>query len=591
MYGRRWRQRQGVDIAERFRLPYNAERRAPSAERRAPSAERRAPSAERRARAPSAERRAPSAERRAPSAERRAPSAERRAPSAERRAPVCSGRVLAAALLALSGALALFVTAAHAQSASTLVSNINVGTNGSNSIGGNSNDQTAQKFNVPSGDQTYLLTAVAVHVRTSVSGGSGFLATVHAVDGDNPGDVLYTLSGPGNPGNGNKTYTAPENAILESGTSYFVVFSKSGSRITDLQQTTTNSQSGFTGWTIDNSSRSRDNSSNWSDDDPLKIKVSGYRLLDDTPMNLTARAVAPMQVTLEWDRTLPALKTIDRDDGYRIEWSPDGSTSWTSLVNYTNQNVTDSDIWCTCYPTKFNDDTIEPGETRYYRIQAVDNDDVSLWSNVVSATTPGLVDSDAGLIEFGAVVSELDALNDQKVFRIDLKSGKYRFTISGAAPKHRVVVTDAGGTEIENFVLESNNNLVPRITAQSTGQHQVKVSHGGGFGNAGSGSPQAGSFQFQLVPVSEDAAATLRLPSTPSLSPILNTYGDLDSWAVAVQPGQAYAVRVWGRETNRGTAATPRIKRARPPSTTHVYDMGKPWVDGVTHCQAVAHLS
>ena len=73
MYGRRRQQRQGVDIADRTGLPYNAERRAPSAERRAPSAERRAPSAERRA--PSAERRAPSAERRAPSAERRAPSA------------------------------------------------------------------------------------------------------------------------------------------------------------------------------------------------------------------------------------------------------------------------------------------------------------------------------------------------------------------------------------------------------------------------------------------------------------------------------------------------------------------------------------
>ena len=35
-----------------------------------------------------------------------------------------------------------------------------------------------------------------------------------------------------------------------------------------------------------------------------------------------------------------------------------------------------------------------------------------------------------------------------------------------------------------------------------------------------------------------------------------------------------------------GTAATPRIKRARPPSTTHVYNMGKPWVDGVTIANA-----
>ena len=278
-----------------------------------------------------------------------------------------------------------------------------------------------------------------------------------------------------------------------------------------------------------------------------------------------------------------ALKTIDRDDGYRIEGSPDGTTSWTSLVNYTNQHVTDSDIWCTCYPTKLNDDTITPGTTRYYRIQAVDDNKASVYSNVVSATTPGLVDSGNERIAFGVVDSELDALNDQKVFRVRLVSGEaYWFTVWGEASKHRVIVTDTAGTEIENFVQESTKDLAQRITAQSSEAHQVKISHGGGFGNAGSGSLNAGSFRFALLPVRQDAAATLRLPSTPSLSPILNTYGDLDSWGVAVQPGKAYAVRVRGRETDRGTAATPRIKRARPPSTTHVHNMGQPWVDGVT---------
>ena len=172
--------------------------------------------------------------------------------------------------------------------------------------------------------------------------------------------------------------------------------------------------------------------------------VTVTRAAETTPANLTAEAVAPMRVTLEWDRTLPSLTgTIDRDDGYKIEWSPDGSAPWTSLVNYTNQHGT-FDIWCTCYLTRFNDDTITPGSTRHYRVKAVDDDDESAWSDVVSATTPVLVDSDGGQIQFGAVVSELDALNDQKVFRIDLESGEYRFMIRGKAPKHRVIVTDAG---------------------------------------------------------------------------------------------------------------------------------------------------
>ena len=280
----------------------------------------------------------------------------------------------------------------------------------------------------------------------------------------------------------------------------------------------------------------------------------------ETPANLTARAVAPMQVRLTWDRNIPSLKDLDLEDppGYRIEWSADGDAPWTSLVNITNQHVTNSDIWCACYPTRYNDDTIAPGTTRYYRIQAVDEDgDASAWSTEVSATTPGLVDSNGGQIEFGAVESQLDALNDQKVFQIRLESGEYRFTISGAAPKHRVIVTDAGGTEIENFVLESNDGLSPRITAQSAGEHQVKISHGGGFGNAGGGSLKAGRFQFTLLPVREESAATLSLPDKPTVTATLNTYGDVDTWGVAVQPGEAYAIRVRGQGGRRGHCRDP----------------------------------
>ena len=293
------------------------------------------------------------------------------------------------------------------------------------------------------------------------------------------------------------------------------------------------------------------------------------------PDNLSARAIAPTRIALNWT----PIKGEEGFLGYRIERSDDGNDPWTSIVNRKVDGET-VDYWGVHYGPDYNDNTAEPGETYHYRVRGVNEHGFSMPSTVVSATTPGLVDSGNERIAFGVVDSEFDALNDQKVFRIRLEAGEvYRFTIRGEASKHRVVVT-TGGTEIENFVLESNNNLVPRITAQSSGEHQVKISHGGSLGNAGS--LNAGWFRFALVPVREDPGATLRLPSTPSLSPMLNTYGDLDSWGVAVQPGKAYAVRVRGRETDRGTAATPRIKRARPPSTSHVYNMGKPWVDGVT---------
>ena len=421
--------------------------------------------------------------------------------------------------------------------------------------------------------------------------------TLHKGGASNPGDRLKRLENPSSiTENSVNVFTVPDGGIvLEASKTYFVQVKTTSSDRVAVSVTDTDSDGndedagGAKNWTINNdSSTNRPSIGAWQESNQsMRIDVKGQVLLPP-PGNVTARAVAPMRVTLEWDRTLPSLTgTIDRDDGYRIEWSPDGSTSWTSLVNYTNQHGT-FDIWCVCYPTRYNDDAIAPGTTRHYRIKAVDDDDESAWSDVVSATTPGLVESEGGPIQFGAVVSELDALNDQKVFRIHLQIGEYRFRISGVASKHRVIVIDQNRGEIENFVLESNNTLSPRITAVSSGVHQIKISHGGGFGNAGGGDLKAGSFQFQLVPVSDPAVGTLRLPTPSALVAVLNTYGDVDRAELAVQPGKAYGVRVRGRETNNVTAATPWIKRANPPSIYTDHNMGKPWVDGVTTSEICA---
>ena len=477
-----------------------------------------------------------------------------------------------------------------------LVSNIDLGSTNQNTIL-NQTWLQAQAFTVGADRGDYTLASIELAVTNNgISATDIRLLSVSlwsAAEGV-PGSFLYTLTNPMNITAGTTaTFVATGGVTVEAGQTYFVVL--------DYDNDLANSQSptlrkvGSTneeadpapGWTIaDQSLNRRRSETSWNSNDTVAIRVNGRGgSPPPAPTGLTAQAVAPMRVTLEWDRTMPSPRDLDHKDfpGYRIEWSADGNAPWTSLVNVRNQEG-EFDIWCTCYPTRFNDNTIAPGTTRYYRVLAANLDGdgvIGLPSDVVSATTPGLVDSGNERIAFGVVDSEFDALNDQKVFRIRLEAGEeYRFTIRGEASKHRVVVTDTGGTEIENFVLESNNNLVPRITAQSSGEHQVKISHGGSLGNAGS--LNAGWFRFALVPVREDPGATLRLPGTSSLSAMLNTYGDVDSWAVAVQPGKAYAVRVRGRETDRGTAATPRIKRARPPSTTHVYDMGKPWVDGVT---------
>ena len=307
----------------------------------------------------------------------------------------------------------------------------------------------------------------------------------------------------------------------------------------------------------------------------MRIDVKGQVLLNP-PTDLTADAVAPTRVFLDWKAPNGSASGLT---GYRIEGSADGNAPWTSLVNFRSGMY---DYWPVSYMSQFSDNTIAPGTTRYYRVSAFNDDAEGAYSDVVSATTPGLVDSDQGRFEYGAVVSEFNALTDQKVFLIDLEPGEsYRFTIAGKATRHRVIVTDPGGTETWNDVLEANNTLIPRFTTQGAGIHQVKISHGGSPGQYTS--LNAGWFQFVLVPERDDESEFSLTPFEGTLELlVLNTYGDVDRIGLLLQPGKAYAVRVRGRETGEGTAATPWIKRAMPPSTTHVYNMGKPWVEGVT---------
>ena len=408
--------------------------------------------------------------------------------------------------------------------------------------------------------------------------------TLHKGGGSNPGDRLKRLSNPSSiTENSVNVFTVPDDGIvLEASKTYFVqVVTTSSDRVAvsvTVPQSDGNDEDagGAKNWTIDNdSSTNRPSIGAWQESNQsMRIDVKGQVLLPP-PTNPSARAVAPMRVTLEWDRTLPSLTgAIDRDDGYKIEWSADGNAPWTSLVNYTNQHGT-FDIWCVCYPTRYNDDTITPGTTRHYRIKAVDDDDESPWSDVVSVTTPGLVESDQGKYEFGAVVSTLDSFTDQKVFRFDLDANeRYRFRISGRA---RVIVTGPFSTEVMNEVLEPNNGLKPRFTTQAEGEYQVKISHGGNL--------SAGRFHFILVPESEPGLSELTFgPGEGPDDVVLNTYGDTDRFGLRVQPGKAYRVRVVGKETAPFlTAATPRIKRANPPSIYTDHNMGKPWVDGVTN--------
>ncbi len=127
-------------------------------------------------------------------------------------------------------------------------------------VGGSGNRAVAQKFWVPR-VRDYTLTEVTLNFSSSAGGVS---VAVHEVDGRNPAaSSLYELTAPENTGSGNRTFTAPEDATLTEGTSYFVVVTASSRRT--LAMTTSNDQTGIAGWNVADTSRLHTADGSWGD--------------------------------------------------------------------------------------------------------------------------------------------------------------------------------------------------------------------------------------------------------------------------------------------------------------------------------------
>ncbi len=93
------------------------------------------------------------------------------------------------------------------------------------------------------------------------------------------------------------------------------------------------------------------------------------------PRALAARANGTDRIDLSWQA--PENGGDTPIVAYRIEWSPDGSTGWFELVD--NTGATD---------TRHNDRSgLDPGETRHYRVSAINGAGAGAVSEVAGATT------------------------------------------------------------------------------------------------------------------------------------------------------------------------------------------------------------
>ena len=95
----------------------------------------------------------------------------------------------------------------------------------------------------------------------------------------------------------------------------------------------------------------------------------------DAPTGLTATASGGTQIDLAW--TAPADNGGRVITGYQIEKSDDAGTSWSVLVTDTQSTN-----------TMYSDTTLSGGDTRHYRVSAINSIDTGAASTVADATTP-----------------------------------------------------------------------------------------------------------------------------------------------------------------------------------------------------------
>ena len=92
------------------------------------------------------------------------------------------------------------------------------------------------------------------------------------------------------------------------------------------------------------------------------------------PRNLTAEADGPTAIDLDW--LAPTADGGARITAYRIEVSENGGTSWSNLEARTSDTV-----------TAYRDTDVDAGETRHYRVSAINFNGTGPVSNVARATT------------------------------------------------------------------------------------------------------------------------------------------------------------------------------------------------------------
>ena len=155
--------------------------------------------------------------------------------------------------------------------------------------------------------------------------------------------------------------------------------------------------------------------------EPVTNRTSENAGIPSAPRSLSAYAVGTSVIELDW--TAPADPGSAVVDGYRIEVSSDGGSTWDVLERDTRDDATSYDH--TGLPTV---------ATRHYRVMAINSFGTSEPSNTASATTTGRVPAAPTGLTATAVGSP----------RIDLRWRASSGGSGGAVTGYRIEISDNG---------------------------------------------------------------------------------------------------------------------------------------------------
>ena len=213
------------------------------------------------------------------------------------------------------------------------------------------------------------------------------------VDGSvHPTTVCTDLTPPDSYPQGNLTYTVPTTRplTLNATTTYMLVF-KAPVAPTMLRVAATSSNdqdaTSLTGFSIANVFQWYNTSNIWviaNGGNAIRITITGKvnQTAPGTPTDLSATARGSTKINLSW--TAPDSTGGSGITGYKIESSSDAGSNWTDLVADTGNTN-----------TAYQHTGLSSGDTRHYRVSAINSVGTSAPSNTANATTATVTDTTA----------------------------------------------------------------------------------------------------------------------------------------------------------------------------------------------------